>query len=778
MQIEFEGSPYSFKKIINALFKYKWINLLIILTTISLGLLYYYLKSPTYESTATVEISANTQGNRLDFFGNVIAGTHHSAETEIDILKSEFLLFKTLYAIDRSISYYKTVKLKKIELYKDMPFQLYDVNIHNSEIVGRVFNIKHINKTEYQLSMKDSLLTNLFGILPSWAKVDIFKPSKKEIYKYGEVVNLPDCSFVIKKTGLYNRASYSFVLNEQEQIVEEIKNNLSIKPASFQSSVLKITYRDNIAKRAKEFLNSYVQNYIQYSKRNIVETDAKTLDFINKQLTLVSDKLGSSEDELQQYKTAHNILDIQTQKIELVEQLSDFQKQLKNAEIELNVVKKLYLNVKRGDYNIISSIEEDYPVLNTMLVNLEEIKMERERKLALFTDNHPDVVSLLSGINNLQNAILDISKGILEKSKDKVFSLKRVVKNYTQKLQALPEIEKELIQHERLFTVNDKVYNYLLQKQSELSVEKAATVLNKKILDFAKEPIKPLSPKRNLVLTISLFLGLILSLFHSMLRVKHDTKIKNRNDIYALTDIPLFGVIPFVKNSQKYNSAYVLDEPNSSTSEAFRDIKNSLEYTITTKKSKVILVTSTVPNEGKTTVSANLAAVLGMGDKRSIILSLDLRRPELHHKFMLSNKVGMSDVLSGKMDISKVTWENESFHNFNIVTSGAIPPNPSELLASNRMGEIIEELSQSYDYIILDTPPFEYVNDALSLIKYADITFFVVKSEFTDEKNISEINKIVKKLNIENAGLILNSVKVEHLVEKKFDYKYIYHEAQ
>ncbi len=776
MQIEFEGNSYSLKKIIVALFKYKWINLLIILSTLCLGFLYYYLAEPTYESTATVEISANTQENKLDFFGNIIPNSH-GTETEIDILSSEFLLSKTLHSIDRSVNYYKTVNFKKIELYQESPFKLIDINIKDHKIFGKVFNIKNIDKQQYELNIQNSFLIDIFEVLPSWAKLDIFKPSKKEIYKYGEVVEFADCSFVVEKKDLYQRAKYSFILNEQSNIIEKIKKNLTIKPASFKSSVLKIIYKDNVSKRAKEFLNTYVENYLLYSKRNLIETDDKTLNFINDQLGLISGKLGDSEDLLQKYKKSHNILDLKTQKVKTVEQLNDFQKQLKHAQIELNMVKKLYLDAQEGNFNIISSIATNYPVLNTMLENLEDAKMQKERKLALFTDNHPNIISLSSGISNLEVAILGISKGILEKSKERVYSLKNVVKSYTKKLQALPEIEKELVQHERFFEVNDKVYNYLLQKQSELSIEKASTSLNKKVLDFAKEPIKALSPKRNLILTISVFLGLVFALLHSFFRVKYDTKIKDRYDLFSLTDVPIFGMIPFVKNTKKYNSAYVLDEPNSVTSEAFRNVKNSLEYTITTKKCKVILVTSTVPNEGKTTVSANLAAILGMGEKKSIILSLDLRRPELHHKFLLSNKVGMSDVLSGKIDIDKVTWENENFSNFNIVTSGAIPPNPAELLASSRMGEIIENLSQLYDYIILDTPPFEYVSDALSLVKYADITLFVVKSEFTDEKNISEINKIVKRLNIENAGLILNSVKAKHYVEKKFDYKYIYHEA-
>lgn len=776
MQVEFEGSSLNFKKIISALFKYKWINLLIILSTILLGILYFYLKHPIYESTATVEISNNPQENRKDFFGNTI-GQAHGTETEIDILRSEFLLNKTLQTIDRSVVYYKKSKLKTTILYNETPFKLSNITIKNNKVFGTRFIIKNMDKNRFELSYKNSFLTELFQVLPSDILPNFLKPSKKTIYKYGALIDLPNCSIVIQKNGLYQRGEYSFELNKYEDIIKTINSNLNIKPASFKSSVLRITYKDKNAKRAKDFLNTYIQNYLLYSKRNMIETDDKTLNFINKQLDLVHGKLQSSENSLQGYKKYNNITDLVEQKRETIHKLSGFEEQLKNAEVELNIIKNINVKVRNGNYNSVSVVAKNYPVLNTMLQNLENAKLEKERQLSTFTENHPDVLSLSRGIKKMENSIFEIAKGIQDRSKERVYSLKKIVREYTVKLKRLPKIEQDLVKHKRVFTVNDKVYNYLLQKQSELSIEKASTILNKKVLDYAKNPERALSPKLGSILAISIFLGLVFALIHTLFRVKYDTKIKDRYDIHAVTDIPIFGLIPFVKNREKYNTAYVLDEPSSSVSESFRTIKNNLEYTVTDKQCKVILVTSTIPNEGKTTVSANLSAILGMGEKKSIILSLDLRRPEMHHKFKLSNKEGMSDVLSNKVDINDVIWESEHYSNFSIVTSGGIPPNPAELLASNRMKEVIEELSRSYDYIVLDTPPFEYVSDALSLVKYADITLFVVKSEFSEEKYIKDIDKLINRVGIKNAGIILNSVKAKHYAGRKFDYKYIYHEA-
>lgn len=776
MEIEFEGREFSFKKIISAFFKYKWINFLIILTSLLLGFLYYYLDTPVYESSATIEISANPLENRVDFFGNNV-GMVQGTETEIDILRSEFLLNKTLQSVDLGVQYYKNSKFKSIDLYEDAPFKLSNIYIKNSKIAGKVFYIKYVDKNRYELVQKNSFLVDILKEFPNWLKPKNLVASKRVVYRYGEAVDLQDVSFVINKKGLYQNAEYSFVLNSYEELIKQIRNNLNIYPASFKSSVLKITYQDSKSKRAKDFLNSYIQNYLHYSRKNLVETDSKTLKFINDQLDLVKGKLQNSENSLQIYKQSNNISDLDTQKREIVDKFNGFKEQLKNAEIELSVIEKLHLSVQKGNFNIISSAGANYPVLHTMLQNLENTKMQKEEKLATLTRNHPEIISLTKSIANLENAILNISKGILDRANSRLYSLKGIVDEYKKQLQEFPLIEKELVKHQRVFTVNDKVYNYLLQRQSELSIEKASTTLNKKVLDFAKQTMKPLSPKFSQILAISGFLGLMLALLHTLLRAKYDTKIKDRYDIIAATDIPIFGTIPFVNNSQKYNSAYVLDSPNSSAGEAFRVIQNNLEYSASSKKSKVILITSSVPNEGKTTISANLAAILGMGDKRSIILSLDLRRPELHHKFLLSNKLGMSDVLSGKANLKDVIWENENYSNINIITSGAIPPNPAELLSSKTMSDVIAKLKESYDYIVLDTPPFEYVSDSVSLMKHADITLFVVKSEFSDLRYIDEINRLTKKVAIQNAGIVLNSVKSKYFFDKKFDYKYIYHEA-
>ena len=188
----------------------------------------------------------------------------------------------------------------------------------------------------------------------------------------------------------------------------------------------------------------------------------------------------------------------------------------------------------------------------------------------------------------------------------------------------------------------------------------------------------------------------------------------------------------------------------------------------------MIVVSSTVPGEGKTTIATNLAAVFGMSDKKTIVLSLDMRRPMLHRVFGLTNKIGMSTVLSKNNTLKEVIWEHKKIKNLDIITSGPIPPNPSELMQSGKIDEIIDELRKEYDYIIIDAPPMGMVTDALLLMKLADISLIVFRSEYSEKEYIKSLEDMVRSYHIQNVGIVLNSVKPKNMSQSFFKYSYTY----
>ena len=421
-----------------------------------------------------------------------------------------------------------------------------------------------------------------------------------------------------------------------------------------------------------------------------------------------------------------------------------------------------------------SGAQRPYPVLENLVIELQTTSSEYEGLAATLTDNHPDLIILMRQISNIKNNIKQAVNSLERSLEERITTLKSRIDLEDNKLLSFPQKEQNLANLERVYTVNERLLSYLLQRQSEVSLREASKVSDIRILDKPTVEFVAAKPNKIIVLMISLFLGLVVSFLVSLLRL--NKQIKTVEDLSDATSIPLFGIIPYVKNKEHYNMAYVLQDATSTASEAFRAIRTNLDYMISDNESKVILVTSSIPNEGKTVVSANLAAMLGMSEKKTIILSLDLRRPEMHHKFGLSNKVGISDVLSNKVPLNEVIWEHEIHPNLHIITSGKVPPNPAELLSSSRFKKVITKLRKRYDYIILDTPPINYVADAMVLFKHADVNLFVVKSDFTEEKYVKELNKLINKFRLDNTGIILNSVKKKHNKLEQFDNKYLYFE--
>ncbi len=774
MQLSVNDDQFYIKNIIKQFFKYKWTNLFILLLFTLIGYVIYYMSTPVYQTYTTIEIQQKAPFDKNAFQYNT-SGTPVGIETQIDILRSNFLLEKTIHDLSMHTAYFAKEKFKTIELYRDVPFSLKKVSISDEILFDRKIQITDLGKNRFHLKTISSIGSKIKSMIPFLSKQKTFYIDAT--FVYGKPIRYHNSYFVIEKHKNFQDKIYYFSLLKPETVLARVKKNFTVQTASFKSHVLMLTYQDNIAQRTKDFLDIYLQRYMHYIKKDLLKEQSRTLAFINDQLSRVSSKLKLSETSLEGFKKRNKIADIKAQTLETIQRLNQFKHEYKMAQIEYEVVNKLYHDVKIGNYSAISSLSKEYPILNNLITQMQQLQTQEVQLDEIYTANHPKVIAIQRALKNVISNINKVSLGIYDRVHQKVTVLAKVINEYNGLLSQLPQKDIELTRYKNLFNVNDKIYNYLLEKQSEIGLRKASIVPDKKILDYPKRPQEKLAPKLSILLSTWLFLGLIASIMHTWFRSKLDTKIKNIQDIQNLTTIPVFGKIPYV-NSTQYNRAYALEDSSAPATEALRKIRNNLDYIVSENESKVILVTSSVPNEGKTTFAANLATVLGMGEKKAIVLSLDLRMPQLHRKFGMNNNVGITDVLSGKKEMEKVVWQSEPYENFHIVTSGKIPPNPTELLASVKMKEILDDLRKEYDYIVLDTPPVNYVSDALALMKYADIVLFVVKSEFSEKKSIREIDAMVKQLHIKNAGMIINSLKEYNDDKVKFDYSYIHHQVE
>jgi len=761
-----------FKRLLGAFSKNKFLTFLIVALSVLVGLVYTYFSQPVYETYSTIEVSNAKLDMNMMMSREGLSEDVTLIDTQVEIIKSRNLIEQAANKVGYQTHYFAFSNYKENELYRDNPLEISELKVKSANFYGTKFIIEVIDDNRYKLYTKtDGIVTMLKKTVAS----SIGKRESAVVYSaqhtFSDRIDTPEFSLVIKKKGDFEHSKYAFYVLDKDSTINTISRNLSVFPIAKNGSIIKMIYQDNVAHRAKDVLDSLVDIYLSQSVTKKSSQASQALTFVDEQLKEVSKKLQESAIKLENYKEENNLINIETESDITLRQLSDYKAQLSDIKIQESAFQSLYEEFKRGNYGAVSSLAKEYPVLETLLSDFQKVKSEKITLLGSYTEAHPEVEKSLEKIEDIKMALESSIESINDALREKKRSLEDTLYTKETILLKLPEKERELADLTRTYEVNQKTYQFLLEKQAEMSINKASTVSSNRVLDRAIVEKKPIKPNKGMVLGASALLGFIVAMLLALLRDFMDNKIKTRDDLAHITRIPFYGVIPHVKSSEKM---FILEDQQSVASEALRLIRTNLEFISTDKKGKVIVVSSTVPGEGKTTTATNLAGVFGMSDKKCIVISLDMRRPMLHRVFALTNKVGMSTVLSKNSELKDVIWEHKKIENLDIITSGPIPPNPSELMQSGKLSDLIDELREAYDYIIIDAPPMGAITDAILLMKIADISLVVFRSEFSEKEFVKSLEDVVSSYKIDNVGLVLNDVKPKNMSQSFFKYSYTY----
>jgi capsular exopolysaccharide synthesis family protein len=335
-------------------------------------------------------------------------------------------------------------------------------------------------------------------------------------------------------------------------------------------------------------------------------------------------------------------------------------------------------------------------------------------------------------------------------------SLNAELSEYEGKIRKMPEIERQLLAIQRRFEVNQNIYIYLLQKKAETAIAKASAISDNKVLDNAVIADEPVEPNKKLVLALAL-LGAILIPLVVIIAIRiFQTTVSSRDELVSMTDIPVVGVIGHVNKS---DNLIVNNSPKSRVAEAFRSVRTNLQYFGSESKNKVIMISSSVGGEGKSFITMNLASILAMQDHKVIILGMDLRKPKIFQDFNLSNDAGVVSYLVGVGKLADLI-KPSGVHNLDIIPAGPVPPNPAELLAKPALGQLLDELGKTYDYIIIDTPPLGIVSDAFLIKNYSHLNIYVVRENYSKKEYIRSLNEMVELGKINNLCLLLNDSRL------------------
>lgn len=747
------------------------------LVVVMIGWGIIYFTPDKYTSDAKIEITQyqDTGLNELlDAFKT--DQRVNKATDEAEILMSSTLIEKAMQTLDFNKKYYTQSGWTTTAVDKSaLPF---DINLSVASDQNLLaFNVSNITAETYTLTVTRS--RSLPGVLQ---KVRETLTSAEVLYskthRFGEILMAPKFQLLLKKQEGANFSSDSFTvyIDSYNSVYRDIIKNLNVTPIIKDSSILEIIYHDSTPERAQKFVNQLIHEYIGQNLADNTVKIEKTLNLIDSQLLDISGKLQKSASDVEIYQAGNLLLNVPDKLQSVQAEINTLQTEKSGVVIQKNIYEKLLPMIK-SDQDIGNIVISDESIMN--LIAERDAAISKRRELAAkFTDKHSDMIAINQKIESMRQMLNDKIIYSIGNLKTREESINKLISDFNIQVKDLPAKDAHLSELKRQYQVDADIYQELLRSKLQMTTEVTKAQRYNKIVDQASAAQSPSSPKRLLLSIIVLMIAAGISVIVVLVRDYFTVLITKPNDILKVSKIPLFGVLPFIKGNN-YNQVYVLDTINTNAAEAYRKIRTNLEYSGGNQNGgKVILVTSSVPNEGKTTFAANLAVVHGMLDAKVLVLNLDLRIPQLHVKFNLANQKGVSEILAGKIPWKDAIQQyasksvNNSNTHIDVITSGTVPPNPSELLNSTRIDQLFNELRAEYDYIIVDSAPFLNVADTSTLTKKVDVVLFILKSGYSKIEYVANIQQLVKEQEIKSVGCVLTAVQDRYLDLPEYDKNY------
>lgn len=713
---------------------------------VALVIAFIYLRyaENKYQTQTTILIKDDkSQNNQLMAFSEFdLFGGGKVLDNEIEVLKSRTLSEITVDSLDLNISYYNEGNIKKTEIYQASPIKIIDIAGHNSDNFSSQYFSLDFTDNGFKIKSENN------GSLGE--------------YQFGEVVKNDSLSFKVimnlNATEPFNTqdsGTIGFRIEPQKNTVNFLRSNLSIEPASKNSSVLKLSITLPNSEKGADFLNHLVSIYNEQSIFEKRLVSKSTADFISKRLDIIAEELGDVEKDVEQYKNLNNIADLETEVKLSLQKLNEFQKSVIDNEVQIKITQDLINYLKSSD--TFDLIPANYAQGNIVVDEINKAIIERNKLLNTprgATRENQVIVQLESQISTLKEAVHSSLNQELSSLKITRNDLRQKESEINTQIAQTPKREREFRIIDRQQKVKEALYLYLLQKREETNITMAATELNAKVIDVAIPSTKAVSPKKPIILLAALILGLLIPFVVIYLINLLDTKIKTRLDIEGKTPIPFIGDVPTSETPGQ------LIEINSRTSsaEAIRIIRTNLEFMLHKQEgmSKTIFLTSTFSGEGKTFISVNLAATIALSGKKTILVGTDLRNPRISDYISSPNK-GVSNFLSNNdTEIKNFITKVDGFDDFYVLPAGVIPPNPAELLMSSRTKDMFTYLKENFDYIIVDTAPVSLVTDTLLIAQNADSFVYVIRANKLDKKMLEIPEGLHRDKKLPNMSILLN----------------------
>lgn len=757
------------KKLINDLLRFWWLFLITIPFCYGVVEVVHRYSIPVYGASMTVIVDErgenDSKASMMEGFG--LTPGMRNVDNQIAVLSSWDMLRNTVDQLDFYVSYFVEGRLKKTELYGNLDFRVVFDSTH-VQLLNVPMYVRPVDENSFLLTIECEQGA-LFDYAQKRMAGSVGAIKYSQVHRYNELVIMPWMAVSIQRKAAIGGKELFFTFNHPESVVAQYKSALRVNKTNENSSIIGLYITGTNNEKNIAFLNKLGIVLIETNLKQKNKIADNTITFIESQLVNISDSLRLVGTELSDFRTSNKIQSVSSKGDYLFSELQRIENEINRMKVQVNYYRYLvdYFSSDSIPDGLIAPamLDTQSGVLAQQIGQLIEINSEKMTLGDTYGQpNHPMLAELNSKYQIAKNVLIQSINNHLALVKDDMRILEGKKMATENELYALPETERKMLGIERKFELNNEVYTFLLRKRSESQIQKASNTSDHKVLESARYAGQ-VSPNTQGNRKKALMLGVLLPLVFIVLRQLLNRRIQGVEDINKLTSLPVLGQIV---HSKKAEPDVVIKHPKSVIAETFRRVRTRLEFLTGEITCPIISVTSSMPGEGKTFCALNIASVYAISGKKTILLGFDLRRPGLNKILDLHQQCGISNYLIGQCTLNDIV-KNSLHENLFVVQSGDIPPNPSELISSEKTKLFLAELRKQYDIIIIDTPPMGIVSDPYLLARQSDVLIFLARDNYSIRDVFHQSMQAITDEGLEHVGILLND---QHVQQGRYAYRY------
>jgi len=784
--IEPDSSIAPLKYFILKIASLKYLYIAFIILCLAFAFLYNHFSHKVYEASASLSPVENKTSSILSsnelFSGMQSLESLNNIENDITNLSSFAMVYSTVNSMNLEVTYfseYKKIFKQTSELFGTTPFTISIDKSHIQPIDAKIY-ITILDESSFRMTASQNKVS-FYNYVDNQIVSEDNLIEIDTICKFNAPISNKTLRFSVSLNKDYpkpksgSKYQYYFKFNHLDYLAKGYLKKLEIAKASPLASIINIKFSASNLDKTITFLNRYLNSFLEENLAKKNNMASKTVSFIDSQITDMADSLVRSESALKNYKSANQVMDLSFQGQRVYDQMTEIDNERASLKVQERyytyVINYFKMNADVSGLAPPSAMNVNDPIINQMITNLNELNAKRSDILSQSNPQKNIFIGQIdSKIDFQKQIILENFTNNLNTLTLSLNELDYRQNKLSREASSLPRTEMNMVSMQRKFNLNDEIYTFLLQKRSEAQISLASTRPDYEIVEPARSiTSKIVAPKKTINYMMALFFGLLLPTLYLMIRDFFDDKIRSINDAEYLLHRSVMSVI--FSNNLK-SEAVVAEFPKSAISESFRNLRSSLFLKSDHEKSKVIIITSSQPQDGKSFVSLNLSSSIASVGYKTVLIDCDLRRPTLHIKLKEDNARGISNYMMKKATAEEII-RNTAITNLDFISAGPVIPNPSELIESGVLDNLISYLKTKYDYIVIDTTPVGIVADAILMMKYASKVLMVIRNNYTRKDIFANVINNLKSNKLSNYDIVYNDLSLHKSSYRHYSNYYI-----